>query len=512
MPIDAGIYGRFAQDAPRLATIGEIQDAKAKQAETQEIRAYNSQKRKMEMTAAQEAEADRQAVQSAFAQHARPDGSVDQEAVLAAVAPRPKAYLMLTEQFSKGRKDATEARAKELETEAKRAERVAQIMQGIEDDDGYQFFRPSLAASDPELAEMLPEKFDPKVKDLIVSAGTSRAEFNKQRIDALNRDDDEESKVLNYLSLAQDPDDWQDGWEMAEIYGVTKRLQGAGLTPEFSPDQAQRAAALARTPEQRAQEASRVSDDERQEKAQQEIERHNRATEAIQAQQAKRVAAGAGLAGLSAGDAKLVDTIIANPSIYAGLTPTVKTRLASALAEKGFEFTRESTKPPTGLEKRALNFFNRAKQASDELEQLESAISGMGLAGQTRMEWAPNFMQSQTGQAYGAAQRAFTEARLRKDSGAAIPDSEFTNDRRTYFAQPGDSAETLAQKRRARYALLASLAYESGAALSEFYGEDARTVVDQFRAEAAGKRTTAAPSAPTGGANRVGRFTVEVEP
>ena len=107
-------------------------------------------------------------------------------------------------------------------------------------------------------------------------------------------------------------------------------------------------------------------------------------------------------------------------------------------------------KASSGVQKRVLNFFNRAQQADVDLEGMEPEIQEMGLAGQTWQAVAPNFLQTQIGQQYTAAQRAFTEARLRKDSGAAIPEQEFANDRRTYFVQPGDSKETLAQKRRAR--------------------------------------------------------------
>lgn len=146
-----------------------------------------------------------------------------------------------------------------------------------------------------------------------------------------------------------------------------------------------------------------------------------------------------------------------------------------------------TSKPATGLEKRALNFFNRAQQADTDLEDLETQVQSLGLGGQTYMEWAPNFMQTELGQQYTQAQRAFTEARLRKDSGAAIPETEFVNDRRTYFAQPGDSKDTLEQKRRARAAVLASLGFESGQALGEFVGDtdEARRIVDGYKARAA---------------------------
>ncbi len=131
---------------------------------------------------------------------------------------------------------------------------------------------------------------------------------------------------------------------------------------------------------------------------------------------------------------------------------------------------------------------------------MEAQIQKLGLADQGRLALAPNIFQTQLGQSYGAAQRAFTEARLRKDSGAAIPEQEFDNDRKTYFAQPGDSATTLEQKRRARGAILASLGFESGQALGEFVGDEneAKALVQSFKDRASGKKKDASPPAPGG--------------
>lgn len=158
-------------------------------------------------------------------------------------------------------------------------------------------------------------------------------------------------------------------------------------------------------------------------------------------------------------------------------------------------------KPSSGQQKRALGFFNRAQQADNDLEGLEPEIAKMGLAGQTWQQVMPNFLQTDRGQLYTQAQRAFTEARLRKDSGAAIPEQEFANDRRTYFVQPGDSEATIAQKRRARGAMLASLGFESGQALGEFLGDadEAKTLIDGYKSRS---------TKPAAGAKTVGRFEV----
>src|SRR5262245_19583240 len=121
----------------------------------------------------------------------------------------------------------------------------------------------------------------------------------------------------------------------------------------------------------------------------------------------------------------------------------------------------------TGAERQSLAFYNRGRKALEDIAPLEEAIAGKNLAGQARLEFAPNWLQSEENQQYRQAQRAFTEARLRKESGAAIPESEFKNDARTYFAQPGDTPQVLAQKKEAREAVLQGLGYASGKAYQE---------------------------------------------
>lgn len=128
-----------------------------------------------------------------------------------------------------------------------------------------------------------------------------------------------------------------------------------------------------------------------------------------------------------------------------------------------------------GTERTALNFYNRAKQADDAIIQggYEERFAQAGLPTQIRGS-LPNIAQSPEQQAYRAAQRAFTEARLRKESGAAVPPTEYENDARTYFAQPGDSAAVIAQKRMARQAVLDGIAFSAGGAYEEYYGEPAK--------------------------------------
>lgn len=131
-------------------------------------------------------------------------------------------------------------------------------------------------------------------------------------------------------------------------------------------------------------------------------------------------------------------------------------------------------KPPSEGERAGFKFYKRAQDAVQELDKIEGAIRGKGLGGQAWLKWAPNFLQTQEGQLYDQAQRQFTEARLRKESGAAIANSEYENDKKAFFVQPGDTQQTVDRKRKARAVVIDGLKGDAGRAYKETYGEPER--------------------------------------
>lgn len=131
-------------------------------------------------------------------------------------------------------------------------------------------------------------------------------------------------------------------------------------------------------------------------------------------------------------------------------------------------------RPVTGQERTNLGFYQRAQQANEIAQPLEAGIAKMGPMAQARLGYqgpGSNWIQSPENQSYRQAQRAFTEARLRKESGAAIPEGEYENDAKTYFAQPGDGPDVIKQKQAARKIVLESLGTSTGGAWDEYYGE-----------------------------------------
>jgi hypothetical protein len=145
----------------------------------------------------------------------------------------------------------------------------------------------------------------------------------------------------------------------------------------------------------------------------------------------------------------------------------------------------EPPKQPTVSEQGSLIFFSRMKEAVDNLDAVEGEIRGLWLFGQAQLNYLPSFLQSNEQQLYTQAAQQFTEARLRKDSGAAIPPQEFANDRRMYFPQPGDNADVLDQKRQARSTALSAIRQASGNAYWQLYGEPPTVVTRREQAEQA---------------------------
>lgn len=104
---------------------------------------------------------------------------------------------------------------------------------------------------------------------------------------------------------------------------------------------------------------------------------------------------------------------------------------------------------------KALQFGSRMQASEGILDRLATAgVDQPGLvkrgADAIGLGAAANWTQSAEQQQVEQAQRDFINAALRRESGAAIADSEFSNARQQYFPQPGDSKEVRAQKKQNR--------------------------------------------------------------
>lgn len=127
---------------------------------------------------------------------------------------------------------------------------------------------------------------------------------------------------------------------------------------------------------------------------------------------------------------------------------------------------------PAG-QSQAAGYANRMTQAEDILSSTQAAgydptnlqdIYGGAVPG------VGGFLTTPEGKLYKQAQEDWVRAKLRKESGAVIGADEMADEIKTYFPQPGDTPEVIAQKERARKIATNNLIQESQGAAGEMFG------------------------------------------
>jgi hypothetical protein len=92
-------------------------------------------------------------------------------------------------------------------------------------------------------------------------------------------------------------------------------------------------------------------------------------------------------------------------------------------------------------------YYDRTTASDALINGIEKQLVGLG----SQLDvYLPNLMKSRQGRAYKQAQDEFINAALRKESGAAIQQSEYDRYSKIYFVQPGDDDATIRQKQAAR--------------------------------------------------------------
>lgn len=107
---------------------------------------------------------------------------------------------------------------------------------------------------------------------------------------------------------------------------------------------------------------------------------------------------------------------------------------------------------------KAAGFADRLVEASPMLDTTPPSV------GTSILSDLPggNFALTPEQQSFLQAERNFINAVLRRESGAVISDEEFSNARKQYIPQPGDSAKVLEQKRRNRETVQRSFMRDAG--------------------------------------------------
>jgi len=147
-----------------------------------------------------------------------------------------------------------------------------------------------------------------------------------------------------------------------------------------------------------------------------------------------------------------------------------KVELAEKKAEKAAE---KAAGKITQVNLAARGFADRAELAEEELADIVKGGYDLSSVVTTRGEMVPNAVKSDKTQRVEQSMRNFISAVLRKESGAAIPDSELAAETKKYFPMPGDKPGVIAQKARARAQAIKNLVAEAGVAPSTRKKSDA---------------------------------------
>lgn len=118
----------------------------------------------------------------------------------------------------------------------------------------------------------------------------------------------------------------------------------------------------------------------------------------------------------------------------------------------------------TDAQRTAAGYADRIQQSNTILSQLEKSIQGYNPGGYYLQKNLPSYLQSSNVQQYNQAIQNFVNAVLRRESGAAISQSEYDNATKQYFALPGDSDATVAQKIQNRSTQYTNLVRDAGMA------------------------------------------------
>jgi len=123
----------------------------------------------------------------------------------------------------------------------------------------------------------------------------------------------------------------------------------------------------------------------------------------------------------------------------------------------GNQFGTVDGKAQTAVQLEANGYADRLVESEAIISQLGDMFTGQEAFGGL----LPNAMQSSERQQFEQSKRNFINSVLRRESGAAIADSEFESADLQYFPQRGDSPEVAAQKSRNRNTVINNLYRES---------------------------------------------------
>ncbi len=121
-------------------------------------------------------------------------------------------------------------------------------------------------------------------------------------------------------------------------------------------------------------------------------------------------------------------------------------------------------------ERTAAGFLHRMRSAEPLVNEFEAKGRpgyGTEMAAAVGGAMGRRLVTNSTEQKYRQAQEDWVRAKLRKESGAAIPNDEMDREIETYFPQPGEGEEVAAQKKQARKTAEEAMQISAGRATSK---------------------------------------------
>ena len=242
----------------------------------------------------------------------------------------PKAALELETEIAKRRKEGFEAHQAKLKSSQTSLDLGIRLLQGVTDQQTYDLVRPMIGTMAPDIAQAMGDTYDPARVQQFLQVGLTAKDLYDRRQDAMKlfTEGKANEALGTYLSTARTAEEWDGIVASAKAQGIPDAV----IAPygAFSPENVQRAATRAITPQQRATLAGQAE-------ARAQAAAHQQVTESQGAERIRiarqRLAQGKG----SDTDREaLMQAVIENPGLWDQITPTERGKIAGDLNARGF--------------------------------------------------------------------------------------------------------------------------------------------------------------------------------
>lgn len=174
-----------------------------------------------------------------------------------------------------------------------------------------------------------------------------------------------------------------------------------------------------------------------------------------------------------------------------------KERLAAEKEIAGMKMdsveARMAAQEPKAAQAQAATFGRRIEQAEDVFKDLQAKGFNRADTMSDMESYIPERFQGENLRKQDQAERNFVNAVLRRESGAAIAQSEFDSAKKQYFPRPGDTPDILRQKEINRNTILAGLKAEAGHVYNMLRDKESQITVSPRMIKGGGNAAIAGP-------------------